>query len=103
MTAPAMKTSPSVGCSKPEIILKMVVLPHPLGPRREKNSPFSMVNETSFTAAIPPNRLETFFSSTSIRVMNRFPLVCEIPYEKGKFVIRYIPAITSFIFWFQRS
>jgi hypothetical protein len=31
-----MKTSPSVGCSKPAIMRRVVVLPQPLGPMQRK-------------------------------------------------------------------
>ena len=34
-----MSTSPSLGCSKPAIMRSAVVLPHPEGPRRDRNSP----------------------------------------------------------------
>ena len=39
---PSIRTSPKVGPSKPASILSTVVLPHPLGPRRQKNSPAAM-------------------------------------------------------------
>src|SRR2546429_309293 len=44
MAVPPMATSPSSGSSKPPIIRSVVVLPQPLGPSREMNSP----------AAFPP-------------------------------------------------
>ena len=36
--------SPLSGSSNPDIILSNVVFPHPLGPSKEKNSPFSISN-----------------------------------------------------------
>src|SRR5215472_1484932 len=60
-----MRTVPSDGTAKPEIIRMMVVLPQPLGPSREQNCPFLTSNETSFTAVKSPHRFETFNSSTS--------------------------------------
>ena len=39
MSLPPMRTAPSVGSRKPEIVRSNVVLPQPDGPRMEKNSP----------------------------------------------------------------
>src|SRR5918992_5667687 len=55
---------PPVGTSKPPIIRRVVVLPHPDGPRREKNSPSSTVNDRSSTATVSLKTLETFSSRT---------------------------------------
>ena len=38
-TCPSTRTSPEVGCSRPESILSVVVLPAPLGPRNPTISP----------------------------------------------------------------
>ncbi len=38
-SAPSIRISPSLGCSKPATIRSVVVLPQPLGPSRVKNSP----------------------------------------------------------------
>ena len=43
---PPMRISPSSGSSKPPIIRRSVVLPQPLGPRSEKNSPRLMSSDT---------------------------------------------------------
>ncbi len=43
-----------VGASNPATILSTVVLPQPEGPRKETNSPFSMVRSKSFTTRVGP-------------------------------------------------
>src|SRR3954447_7669024 len=47
---------PEVGSSKPPIILRVVVLPHPDGPRSEKNSPGATSRVTPSTARTSPKR-----------------------------------------------
>ena len=47
---------PASGASKPAIMRRVVVLPQPLGPSIEKNSPPGIVIVTSFTATTSPNR-----------------------------------------------
>src|SRR5688572_8533726 len=47
---------PDVGSSNPPIIRRVVVLPHPDGPRREKNSPGRTSRETPSTARTSPKR-----------------------------------------------
>ena len=54
---PSSKTRPPLGRSKPAIRRKVVVLPHPLGPSSEKNSPGGMSRSMPQTASNPPNRL----------------------------------------------
>ncbi|GIS34703.1 MAG: hypothetical protein Ct9H90mP5_11520 [Acidimicrobiaceae bacterium] len=56
-SSPKIERLPSVGNSKPAIILSVVVFPHPLGPSKEKNSPSSMVKSTLSTAVTSPNFL----------------------------------------------
>src|SRR3954447_7308206 len=57
---------PDVGVSNPASIRSVVVFPQPLGPRREKNSPFATANETSSTAGGPePNRFVTWSTTTA--------------------------------------
>src|SRR4051812_22982013 len=58
-----MTMLPVVGCSKPAIIRKVVVLPQPLGPKKETNSPPSTVRLKSLTAAVWLNILLTCVSS----------------------------------------
>ncbi len=62
--SPSIRTSPSVGCSKPAIIRSVVVLPQPLGPRKVKNSPCPSSSERSSTAVKVSKRLVTLRSAT---------------------------------------
>src|SRR5436305_2978231 len=57
---PSRTMRPSSGTSKPAIIRSVVVLPQPLGPSSEKNSPSRIDSVTSRTAAAFPKRLPTF-------------------------------------------
>src|SRR5712691_558921 len=50
---------PSSGTTKPAIIRRVVVLPQPLGPSSEKNSPSPIASVTSCTASTLPKRLLT--------------------------------------------
>ena len=63
MFSPRIKTSPSLGCSKPAIMRRLVVLPQPDGPRMERNSPALTARLFSTTAATSPKRLVTFLNS----------------------------------------
>src|SRR4051812_43845596 len=54
MSSPPMMICPDVGISRPEIMRSNVVLPHPEGPRRAKNSFSAMSMLTSSTAITPP-------------------------------------------------
>ena len=63
--SPPTEMPPSVGSSKPAIIRKVVVLPHPLGPSSEKNSPSRISNVRSSTATKSPNRFVMFVSVTA--------------------------------------
>ena len=58
------KTAPSSGNSKPAIIRSKVVLPHPEGPSREKNSPCLIVKFISSSATKSLKRFETFLMVT---------------------------------------
>src|SRR6185503_8536542 len=49
--------APSVGGRAPEMQLKSVVLPEPLGPMRPRISPSRTSKDTAFSAVKPPNRL----------------------------------------------
>src|SRR5690606_7520783 len=51
---------PSSGEAKPATIRSRVVLPQPLGPRREKISPFPTEKEAPDTATKSPKRFVTF-------------------------------------------
>src|SRR5262245_43982717 len=65
MGRPPITTSPSSTASKPPIARRVVVLPHPEGPRSEKNSPARTPNDTRVTATTGPNRLVIARTSTS--------------------------------------
>src|SRR6516165_159464 len=59
---PSSRTFPAVGCSKPAISRRVVVLPQPDGPSSEKNSPLATVRSTLSTAT-SVNRLVSATSS----------------------------------------
>ena len=59
MSRPATMTEPRVGDSSPAMIRSVVVLPLPLGPMREMNSPSSMVRSRSCSTTVSPNFFET--------------------------------------------
>src|SRR5262249_53092786 len=61
---PPSRISPAVADSKPAIIMRVVVLPEPLGPSSVRNSPGGTVRETPSTAITGPKALGT---STSWR------------------------------------
>ena len=73
MSFPSSQMRPESGRSKPPSIRSKVVLPQPDGPRREKNSPFLMENETSSTAVSAPKRFVTW-SNTRNSLANSIPL-----------------------------
>src|SRR4029079_4863924 len=54
MSSPPSVIRPESGCSKPAIILSVVVLPEPEGPRSVKNSPAATVRSTVSTATTSP-------------------------------------------------
>ena len=51
------RMEPDVGVSAPEMQLKHVVLPEPLGPISPRISPCFTSNDTALSAVKPPNRL----------------------------------------------
>ena len=53
------KIAPSSGNSNPAIIRSSVVLPHPEGPNREKNSPGLIVKLILSSATKSPKRFDT--------------------------------------------
>src|SRR4051812_34459005 len=59
MSAPSMRIHPASGVSNPASMRRSVVLPHPEGPSRAKNSPRPISTETSSTATVAPKRLVT--------------------------------------------
>src|SRR5579863_5010504 len=63
MREPLSQISPASGASNPATIRRVVVLPHPEGPRSEKNDPRGTSSDTSATARWVANRLVTCRSS----------------------------------------
>ena len=57
MSLSSTKMAPSLGRSKPAIILSSVVLPQPDGPSSVTNSPFLNDRSTSRTTVLLPKRL----------------------------------------------
>ena len=57
---PLTVIAPAVARSRSAITRSSVVLPQPDGPSRQAISPGWSFRETSITAAVRPNRLETF-------------------------------------------
>src|ERR1700712_2358998 len=60
-----IRISPTVGCSSPATIRRVVVLPQPDGPSNAKNEPCAMVRSTPSTAVNGPNRLVSDVSTRS--------------------------------------
>src|SRR5215472_15037780 len=66
---PSRKMAPASGRSKPAIIRRSVVLPHPDGPSRVKNSPASMAMLTLSTAfSAPKRRVTSLISRSAMRL-----------------------------------
>src|SRR5215471_1459568 len=61
---PSSMISPAVADSKPAIIMRVVVLPEPLGPSSVRNSPGGTVRETPSTAITGPKAFDTSTSSS---------------------------------------
>src|SRR5215211_489501 len=69
-TRPSMRTSPSLGRSRPAMVRSRVVLPQPEGPRRTRYSPSSVARSTPLTAATrPPSNCLTSPRSSTTTVM----------------------------------
>src|SRR3954469_25382337 len=66
MSTPSTVIVPAVGCSKPAIIRRVVVLPQPDGPRNDTNSPFWAARLKSSTATFWANRFWTPVSSRNV-------------------------------------
>ena len=56
---------PDVGSSRPAIMRRVVVLPQPDGPSRQKNEPSGMVKVEFFTATKSPKALFKFSTRIS--------------------------------------
>src|SRR3546814_14530157 len=63
---PLMRMSPDAGSSKPALMRIRVVLPHPDGPRNDKNEPLAPSNDNLSTAVHGPNRMERFSHPRSV-------------------------------------
>jgi len=70
MTFPFIKTSPDVGLVNPETVLKAVVFPHPLGPRKETSSPLNTSRLRGPVAFTFPYHFSTSLSSRIFSVLN---------------------------------
>src|SRR5580700_1880266 len=69
ISRPWKRIEPAVGANVPESMLKIVLLPEPLGPIRPRISPSATPNETLLTAVNPPKRLQRpATSSTEARL-----------------------------------
>src|SRR6059058_438385 len=66
ISEPSNRIEPDVGASVPESILKIVLLPEPLGPIRPRISPWSTLNDTLLTAVKPPNRFTSPLTSSTV-------------------------------------
>jgi hypothetical protein len=64
MSRPPILTVPSDGSRKPDTVRRIVVLPQPDGPRKEKNSPPLISRVALLTAVKVPKRTVTWSSST---------------------------------------
>ena len=69
--SPLSKISPSVGISKPAIILNVVDLPQPDGPKNVTNSPLLTSRLKLSTTVVLPN---DFFTPLS-EIMTSFPII----------------------------
>ncbi len=65
ISCPRKRIDPAVGAKVPESMLKIVLLPDPLGPIRPRISPSSTLNETLLTAVKPPKRLTSPLTSST--------------------------------------
>jgi hypothetical protein len=65
MDWPISRTSPELGSSTPEIMLKKVLLPAPLGPIKACTSPAFTSIDTALFATSPPKRFVTCADSSS--------------------------------------
>ena len=65
ISLPWNRIEPDVGASVPDNILKIVLLPDPLGPIRPRISPGSTLNETLLTAVKPPKRFTSPATSST--------------------------------------
>src|ERR1700724_1694733 len=77
-TWPPMRISPAVGCSRPAIIRRRVVLPEPEGPRKNQNPPSRVSRFTLLTAPNSPclnTLVKSRVSTTAIKSLVLLPSV----------------------------
>ena len=61
---PSNEIDPADGGNVPDSMLKIVLLPEPLGPIRPRISPWSTLNDTLLTAVKPPKRFTSPFTAS---------------------------------------
>src|SRR4029078_341982 len=86
---------PAVGCSKPAMRRRQVVLPEPDGPSMAKNSPAAMSRSTPSTArtlpkwrATPRNETAATGESALMNASGRLPVMPLLPSDDGHVVAR---------------
>ena len=89
-SVPCEHDRPASGVSKPAIIRSVVVLPQPLGPSIEKNSPSAISSVTSSTAVWLPKRLLTPLSAIATDIGESNPVSGRSP-QPGCLSLRHVP------------
>ena len=74
ISTPSNLMEPEVLSNAPASILKMVLLPDPLGPISPRISPLSTAKSTLSTAVNPPNRLVKFLTSSILLLTYSYSL-----------------------------
>src|SRR3990167_2618801 len=83
-----MRMEPALGCSKPAIRRRQVVLPEPEGPSMEKNSPSWISMDTLSTALTSPNTRDTSVNCTA-RVIFKLQDISHPPATRPSWVCRH--------------
>ena len=83
ISAPSNRIEPAVGTSVPDSMLKIVLLPEPLGPIRPRISPCSTRNDTLLTAVKPPKRFTNPFTVSTPDTPLTYWLLKVVPFGKG--------------------
>src|SRR3972149_125574 len=97
-SAPEISISPASGFSNPATQRSVVVLPHPLGPRRTQNSPSTISREIPASASTPPGRVLNCLRSSLILInvrtlLHRSTPIATLRPHRGR--ARYPPAPSS--------
>src|SRR5579884_3213677 len=87
-----MRNSPSLTGMNPPMRLRVVVLPQPDGPRRQKNSPAAIARETRSRAMVSPYRFVTSMSSTMGRWESA--VACSAPVRPPGAAVSVPPRLT---------